>query len=45
LRKALIKKGIYNIPIACKQSSVSYAHTDEDIDKTLEITWQVLKEM
>jgi glutamate-1-semialdehyde 2,1-aminomutase len=43
LRKALIKKGIYNIPIPCKQSSVSYAHTDDDIDKTLEATWEVLK--
>ena len=43
LRKALIGKGIYNIPIPCKQSSVSYAHTDEDIDKTLEMTWEVLK--
>lgn len=42
LRRALIKKGIYNIPIACKQSSVSYAHTDEDIDKTLEMTWEAL---
>src|SRR5690606_11531122 len=38
LRKALIKKGIYNIPIACKQSSVSFAHTEEDIDKTLAAT-------
>lgn len=43
LRKALIKKGIYNIPIPCKQSSVSYAHTDEDIDRTLEATWEVLR--
>ncbi len=43
LRKALIEKGIYNIPIPCKQSSVSYAHTDEDIDKTLEATWEVLR--
>jgi glutamate-1-semialdehyde 2,1-aminomutase len=45
LRKALIKKGIYNIPIACKQSSVSYAHSEEDIDKTLEATWAVLKDI
>lgn len=42
-RKALIKKGIYHIPIACKQGSVSYAHSHSDIDKTLEITRQVLK--
>lgn len=44
-RKALIGKGIYHIPIPCKQGSVSYAHTEEDIDKTLEITWEVLKNM
>ena len=45
LRKALIEKGIYHIPIACKQGSVSYAHSEEDIDKTLEITWEVLKKI
>lgn len=44
-RKALISKGIYHIPIACKQGSVSYAHSDADIDKTLEITKEVLKEI
>lgn len=44
-RKALIAKGIYHIPIACKQGSVSYAHTKEDIDKTLDITRAVLKEI
>jgi glutamate-1-semialdehyde 2,1-aminomutase len=44
-RKALIGKGIYFIPIACKQGSVSYAHTEEDIDKTLEAMWGVLKGM
>jgi glutamate-1-semialdehyde 2,1-aminomutase len=42
-RKALIEKGIYHIPIACKQGSISYAHTKEDIDKTLQVTDDVLK--
>ena len=45
LRKALIENGIYHIPIACKQGSISYAHSQEDIDKTLEITWKLLKSM
>ena len=45
LRKALIENGIYHIPIACKQCSISYAHSQEDIDKTLEITWKILKSM
>ncbi|MFT3705983.1 MAG: aminotransferase class III-fold pyridoxal phosphate-dependent enzyme [Agriterribacter sp.] len=44
-RKALIEKGIYQIPIACKQNSVSYSHTEKDIYKTLEITRRVLREI
>jgi glutamate-1-semialdehyde 2,1-aminomutase len=44
-RRALIGEGIYHIPIPCKQGSVSSAHTLEDIDKTLEVTWKVLKQM
>lgn len=42
-RLELIKRGIYHIPLACKQGSVSYAHTNGDIHKTLEITREVLK--
>ena len=42
-RKLLIEHGVYHIPIPCKQGSVSYAHTEADIDKTLEITSQILK--
>jgi glutamate-1-semialdehyde 2,1-aminomutase len=42
-RKALIEKGIYHIPLACKQGSVSYAHTNDDIDKTLEVTREIVK--
>ncbi len=42
-RQELIKHGIYHIPLACKQGSVSYSHSDEDIQRTLEITRSVLK--
>ena len=42
-RKALIDKGIYHIPIACKQGSVSYSHSHEDIAKTLQLTREVLQ--
>jgi glutamate-1-semialdehyde 2,1-aminomutase len=42
-RKALIEKGIYVIPIACKQNSVSYSHSEEDISFTLEMTREVLR--
>jgi glutamate-1-semialdehyde 2,1-aminomutase len=41
-RAALIKRGIYHFPAACKQGSVSYGHTDEDIARTLETTRTVL---
>ncbi len=44
-RKASIEKGIYHIPIACKQSSVSYAHTEEDIDRTLQVTREVFSSL
>ncbi|NRF39599.1 aspartate aminotransferase family protein [Pedobacter foliorum] len=41
-RKALIAEGIYLMPIACKQSSVSYAHSPDDIYRTLEANKKVL---
>lgn len=44
-RKGLIQKGVYHIPIPCKQGSISYAHSHEDIDRTLEASWEVLKMM
>ncbi len=44
-RLALIKHGIYHIPIPCKQGSVSYSHSEEDIYRTLEATRLVLKEI
>ncbi|MDP4130569.1 MAG: aspartate aminotransferase family protein [Bacteroidota bacterium] len=42
-RHALIRNGIYHIPIACKQGSVSYAHTENDIHITLTATREALK--
>lgn len=44
-RLELIKHGIYHIPLACKQGSVSYSHSEKDIDRTLEITRSVLKNL
>ncbi len=37
-RRALIDRGVYHFPLACKQGSISAAHTDGDIDRTLEVT-------
>jgi glutamate-1-semialdehyde 2,1-aminomutase len=45
IRKMLIEKGIYHIPIACKQGSISYSHTISDIDITLQATREVLQKI
>jgi glutamate-1-semialdehyde 2,1-aminomutase len=44
-RKMLIERGVYHIPIPCKQGSVSYAHSEKDIEKTLQATREVLKQL
>jgi len=36
LRRDLIERGVYYFPLATKQCSISFAHTEEDIDVTLE---------
>jgi glutamate-1-semialdehyde 2,1-aminomutase len=36
LRKALIERGIYYFPTPTKQGSVSFAHSDADIDRTVQ---------
>jgi glutamate-1-semialdehyde 2,1-aminomutase len=42
-RRALIEQGIYHFPLPTKQGSISTAHTEEDIDRTLAATREVLK--
>jgi glutamate-1-semialdehyde 2,1-aminomutase len=42
-RRALIDRGIYNFPVAVKQGSISFAHTPDDISKTLEAIDGVLR--
>lgn len=44
-RRALIKEGIYLMPVACKQSSISYAHSADDIYRTLEANRKVLRKL
>ncbi len=41
-RTALIGTGVYHFPLPTKQGSISLAHTEEDIDLTLERTREVL---
>ncbi|MBW3623533.1 MAG: aspartate aminotransferase family protein [Armatimonadetes bacterium] len=42
-RRALIERGIYQFPLPTKQGSISAAHTDDDIDRTLEATREVFR--
>ena len=42
-RLALIRRGIFHFPLPIKQGSVSYAHTEKDIEQTLEQTAVILK--
>jgi glutamate-1-semialdehyde 2,1-aminomutase len=44
-RRALIERGIYHFPVIVKQGSISFAHSDADIDKTLEATDNALREL
>lgn len=44
-RKKLIDHGIFEMPVNLKRNHISYSHTKEDIDNTLEINEKVLKEM
>jgi glutamate-1-semialdehyde 2,1-aminomutase len=44
-RKKLIQEGIFNFPSAIKQGSISFAHTEDDINRTLEATERVIKNL
>lgn len=42
-RLNLIKQGVFNFPNPTKQGSISYAHSENDIEETLDKTKKVLK--
>ena len=44
-RGEMVKRGIFMLPLAMKRNHISGAHTDADIDHTLNVTEDVLKEM
>ena len=44
-RRGLIARGIYHFPVASKQGSISFAHSKDDIDATLDTTNAVLAEL
>ena len=37
--------GVFHFPVTTKQGSISFAHTQADIDETLEITERVLDQL
>jgi glutamate-1-semialdehyde 2,1-aminomutase len=44
-RRALIESGVFHFPCPTKHGCISYAHTESDIEETLEITGKVLQRM
>lgn len=42
-RQALIARGIFKMPQPLKRAHLNYAHTEQDVDQTLEIVEDVLK--
>jgi glutamate-1-semialdehyde 2,1-aminomutase len=44
-RRELIDRGVYHFPVPTKQGSISFAHTEDDVDKALEATDAVLQSL
>lgn len=44
-RKKLIERGFFKMPMNIKRNHISYSHTKEDIDNTLQAIEDVLKEL
>ena len=44
-RREMVKRGIFMLPLAMKRNHISAAHTDADIDHTLNVAEDVLNEM
>jgi glutamate-1-semialdehyde 2,1-aminomutase len=44
-RRSLIERGVYHFPVMAKQGSISFAHSDADIERTLEATDCVLRDL
>lgn len=42
-RAKLIENGIFHFPTPTKQGSISFAHSADDIDRTLEVTARIVK--
>ncbi|MEM6415281.1 MAG: aminotransferase class III-fold pyridoxal phosphate-dependent enzyme [Pseudomonadota bacterium] len=44
-REACLESGIYHLPLVCKQSSISFAHSEQILNEVLDKTESVLKSL
>ena len=44
-RRTMTERGVFMVPTALKRNHVSAAHTDADIDRTLELAREVLRQL
>ena len=44
-RVKLIENNIFNFPLPTKQGSISFAHSEQDINQTLDITKKVVHDL
>ena len=44
-RQGLIARGIFEMPTNLKRAHISYSHTEADVDRTLQVAEDVVKEM
>jgi len=42
-RRGMIEQGIYVFPVACKQSSISAAHSEADVDRAIQAAEKVIQ--
>ncbi len=42
-RRGMISVGVFHFPLAAKQSSISLAHTDSDLERTIDLTDEVAR--
>lgn len=45
MRRLLVERGVYFFPVATKQCSISYAHTEKDISFTLEMLDETFRKL
>jgi glutamate-1-semialdehyde 2,1-aminomutase len=44
-RRRLIECGIFKLPLNLKRNHISFSHTDQHVERTLQVAEDVLKEI